>query len=69
VRELADVAQVKLANVHRDMGHQLMDMFRQRDNPEWLEIYRRDYAEAQAAMCNLVDANFDWPPKWWRPLI
>jgi hypothetical protein len=71
VRDLAKDAELKLGNVHRDMGWQLNDMFAKRDNPGWVEIYRKDHAEAQKAMQDLIDTNFAWaywPSRWrfWR---
>jgi hypothetical protein len=60
VRELASVAQVKLGNVHHAMGWQVDFMLSNRDNPGWVEIYRKDHADAQKAMQDLIDANFAW---------
>ena len=60
VRDLANVAQVKLGNVHHAMGWQLDFMLSNRDNPGWVEIYRKDHADAQKAMQDLIDANFAW---------
>jgi hypothetical protein len=58
VRELADVAQVKLGNVHHALGWQVGDLLRNRDNPAWGDHYRETHAEAEATMRDLIDANF-----------
>lgn len=77
VRELADIAQVKLGRAFGAMGWQVSDMLGNKDNPEWVEHYRLAYAEADLAMRELIDANFGWGfPRpaavvsrvrsWWR---
>jgi hypothetical protein len=48
VRELAEVAQVKLGNVHHALGWQVGEMLRNRDNPAWGDHYRETHAEADA---------------------
>jgi hypothetical protein len=58
VRDLADLAQVKLGNVNHAMGWQVGDMGE--DNPEWVDHYREVYAEAETAMRDLIDTNFAW---------
>jgi hypothetical protein len=58
VRELADVAQISLRNVHAAMGHQVGDLLRNRDNPGWVAHYKQVHAAAEATMRDLIDANF-----------
>jgi hypothetical protein len=60
VRELADIAQIKLGRAFGAMGWQVNDMLGNKDNPEWVEHYRVAYAEADSAMRELIDANFAW---------
>jgi hypothetical protein len=60
VRELADLAQVKLGNVHHALGWQVGDLLSNRDNPGWVGHYRETHAEAEATLCDLIDANFAW---------
>ena len=60
VRDLADIAQVKLGNAHYAMGWQVTDMHQNRDNPEWVDRYRETYTEAETAMRELIAANFAW---------
>jgi hypothetical protein len=60
VRELADIAQVKLGRAFGAMGWQVSDMLGNKDNPEWVQHYRVAYAEADSAIRELIDANFAW---------
>jgi hypothetical protein len=60
VRDLAGLAQVKLGNANHAKGWQVADMQMGKDNPEWVDHYREDYAEAETAMRDLIDANFAW---------
>jgi hypothetical protein len=60
VRDLADLAQTALGNVHHAMGWQVRSMLRHEDNPEWVDHYRETHAEAETTMRKLIDANFAW---------
>jgi hypothetical protein len=60
VRDLADLAQVKLGNVKHAMGWRVGDMQMGKDNPEWVDHYREVYAEAETAMRNLIYTNVAW---------
>lgn len=58
-------AQAKLGTVHHDMGWQVTaeDMLGRQGDMEWFLTYRQAHSEAQAAMDELIVANFDrgWP--------
>jgi len=60
VRDLADLAQTRLGNVHHAMGWQVRSMLRHEDNPGWVDHYRQTHVEAETTMRKLIDANFAW---------
>ncbi|HUY52676.1 MAG TPA: hypothetical protein VMV92_44410 [Streptosporangiaceae bacterium] len=60
VRELAQAAEVKVTNAFEASHWAVADMQANRDNRGWLDGARKTHAEADAAMRNLIDANFSW---------
>ena len=60
LRKLAQGAQVKIANAFQASHWAVRDLQVNRDNPEWMDHARKTHAEAEAAMRNLIDANFSW---------
>ncbi|MFD9485644.1 hypothetical protein ACFWBX_16985 [Streptomyces sp. NPDC059991] len=60
VRELAQEAQVKLANAHQASGRQASDVAKHEGDPEWRAHALKAYAEADAAMRKLINAHFKW---------
>jgi hypothetical protein len=60
VRDLAFIAQVKLGSLYNAMGWQVVNMLRNKANDDWVEHFRTTHAEAEAAMRELVNANFAW---------
>jgi hypothetical protein len=64
VRELASAAEVKIYSAFVASHWVVVDMQANRDNPEGMGQARKAHAEANAAMRNLIDANFGW--RVWR---
>lgn len=60
VRELAQKAQVKLANAYQASGWQANDVAKHEGDPEWRAHALEAHAEADAAMRELIDAHFKW---------
>ena len=60
VRELARAAEVKVDNAFKASHWAVGDMQANRDNREWLDHAQKTHAQADAAMRNLIDANFGW---------
>jgi hypothetical protein len=60
VRELAQAAETKVTNAFKASGWAVRDLYANRDNREWMDHARQTHAEAEAAMRNLIDANFGW---------
>jgi hypothetical protein len=51
---------VKIASAFQASYGAVYDLQVNRDNPEWMDYARKTHAEAEAAMRNLIDANFSW---------
>jgi hypothetical protein len=62
VRQLAQDAQIKVANAFSSSQWVVGDMLRNRDNTEWMDHARQTHADATTAMRRLIDANFEWHP-------
>lgn len=60
VRELARAADTKVSNAFQASSWAVHDLRANRDNPGWMDHARQTHAEAEAAMRNLIDANFGW---------
>src|SRR6266566_2620352 len=60
VRDLAQAAEVKVDNAFKASLWVVRDMQANRDNPDWMDHARKTHAETEAAMHNLIDANFGW---------
>jgi len=58
IRNLAEQAQVKLANVLQASGWAVSDLLRNRNNPEWIEHARKTHEEAKNALQELVETTF-----------
>ncbi|MGI8448710.1 MAG: hypothetical protein ACR2MP_16335 [Streptosporangiaceae bacterium] len=72
VRELAQVAEAKLAAAIQASGWVARDMQANRDNPGWLDTARQAHAEAETALRELISANFSWrifPRRARRPTL
>jgi hypothetical protein len=61
IRNLAEQAQVKLANVLQASGWAVSDLLRNRNNPEWIEHARNTHNEARDALQELIDTTFTGP--------
>lgn len=60
VRVLARSAEVKLTSAFEASNWAVRDLGAHVDNPEWLANAQQKHAEAEAAMRELIDANFGW---------
>ncbi len=58
IRELAEQAAVKLADVRNASSWAVSDLLRNRDNAEWMDTARKTHAEARQALRNLIEATF-----------
>jgi hypothetical protein len=67
VRELARAAEVKVTNTFEASHWAVRDMQANRDNREWMDHARKTHTEAEAAMRQLIDANFCWSVFGRRP--
>jgi hypothetical protein len=60
VRVLAQVAEVKLTTAYNASGWALRDQHAKGGDPEWMKHAQETHAEAEAAMQDLISANFSW---------
>jgi precorrin-2 methylase len=60
VRELALATEVKVTNAFQASHWAVSDMQANRDNREWMDRARRLHTDAEAALRQLIDANFTW---------